>query len=90
MEFVCDFCDNPVGINDTVCKICGANFSDVRCPSCGHKGTPKEFRGGCPHCSFEQLHLYSEKKDILSITLSVIIMLAIAVSLMILSLYRII
>ena len=91
MEFVCDFCDNPVGVNDEECENCGASFSDVRCPSCDTKGSPKDFKKGCPNCGSKLFVLYSHQKkdDIIDMKLSIIIMIIIVIPLMLLGLSRI-
>jgi len=51
-KFFCDTCGKPVPSGSSVCPHCGAGFSGVRCPSCGHQGLESEFKAGCPACGF--------------------------------------
>lgn len=90
MEYVCDFCESPVQLTDTVCKVCGAQFSDVRCPSCGHKGTSTDFKKGCPRCSHNFVLMSAKNLKInLNLTSVTVILLVITIPLMIMVLFRI-
>ncbi len=54
-KFFCENCDNEVRSDAMVCPHCGRFFAAVRCPSCEHTGTNKDFLNGCPACGYAVL-----------------------------------
>jgi hypothetical protein len=50
--FTCDSCQAEVDLHDTRCPSCGKVFDAVRCPRCGHQGSPSAFSNGCPKCRY--------------------------------------
>ncbi len=51
-KYFCEGCGSEVGANAKFCPKCGKFFAAVRCPSCGHVGTVKNFIHGCPSCHY--------------------------------------
>ena len=52
MNFFCDNCGKEANLRDEKCANCGADFTGIRCPSCGFSGKPGNFLNGCPKCGF--------------------------------------
>jgi predicted RNA-binding Zn-ribbon protein involved in translation (DUF1610 family) len=50
--FYCESCGAEVKADVDSCPSCGRSFIAVRCPQCGHEGTSREFRDGCPGCGY--------------------------------------
>lgn len=51
-KFFCQNCNSEVAANAKFCPKCGKFFAAVRCPKCGHTGTVKDFKHGCPECHY--------------------------------------
>ncbi|NCN05322.1 MAG: hypothetical protein GW949_06805 [Spirochaetales bacterium] len=52
VKFYCENCGKRVHPRDRICPYCGRFFSQVRCPSCGFRGTTDVFLSGCPQCGY--------------------------------------
>jgi predicted amidophosphoribosyltransferase len=50
--YTCDHCQAPVSLHARSCPSCGKVFDAVRCPRCGHQGSPGAFADGCPSCRY--------------------------------------
>ena len=50
--FFCDHCGTRVDAGADSCPSCGRPFLAVRCPSCGHRGSARDFDKGCPLCGY--------------------------------------
>ena len=64
-KYFCENCGSEVLANARFCPKCGKFFSSVRCPACGHMGTVKDFKNGCPSCHYAmtQEELYGEQGE---------------------------
>lgn len=51
-KYYCENCGSEVGAAARFCPKCGKFFSAVRCPQCGHSGSPASFKNGCPACHY--------------------------------------
>ncbi len=51
-KYFCEGCGAEVAHNAKFCPKCGRFFAAVRCPSCGHVGTVRDFIKGCPSCKY--------------------------------------
>jgi RNA polymerase subunit RPABC4/transcription elongation factor Spt4 len=52
-EFECPECHNTVGVDDSVCPNCGAEFEEeaYKCPKCGHMLEPED--DTCGECGYD-------------------------------------
>ncbi|WP_288958585.1 zinc ribbon domain-containing protein [uncultured Treponema sp.] len=55
-KYFCENCGSEVAAKARFCPSCGKFFAAVRCPSCGHTGTVKDFALGCPVCHYAMSH----------------------------------
>lgn len=51
-KFFCENCNSEVAANARFCPKCGKFFAAVRCPECGHVGSHRDFKTGCPKCHY--------------------------------------
>lgn len=51
-KFFCENCNSQVAWNARFCPKCGKFFAAVRCPECGHVGSHRDFKSGCPKCHY--------------------------------------
>jgi ribosomal protein S27AE len=51
-KYFCENCNSEVAWNARFCPKCGKFFAAVRCPECGHVGSHRDFKTGCPKCHY--------------------------------------